>query len=168
MITRALFGAVRRDYLDVFFALTKHFDVDVKATYGAAVGGTLLHDAAEKRAVCIAEHLLRSEDVDLRATNYFGKTALHLALSSNSTDMARMFLQCDARRAQARRAINLPCDLGKTPLMYALRVGTDFEIIRLMLSERSSDTSVIDHRGQCVLHYAAGSGLVDALSLLLE
>jgi ankyrin repeat protein len=120
---------------------------------------TALHLAAESGSVDIIQLLLDKEmSVDL--TNKHGSTPLHVSAQFGKLEATKTLVERGA-------AINKTNKSGVTALMVAAHFGK-LEIFRY-LTEAGADINIRNYNNNnTVLHYAAGSGSVDIIQLLLD
>ncbi|KAI4242493.1 MAG: hypothetical protein L6R42_011004, partial [Xanthoria sp. 1 TBL-2021] len=140
--------------------LKTNLDLEVKDKDGR----TALLWAAATGKESLAKLLLTGRierKADIYATNYRGKTALHLAVESKSNRVAvvKLLLQNGADvRAQS--------DGGWTALHNAAEKG--FEDIASLLLDWEADVNATTSSGMTPLHWCARNGHIDLVKLLLR
>src|SRR5262245_2850664 len=124
-----------------------------------AAGDTRLADAAMQGDKATVQSLI-ARKVDVNATQGDGMTALHWAAYRNDVEMARVLLQAGA-------SIKATTRLGDyTPLSIAAKTGGS-GVIDLLL-KAGADVNAATPAGTTALMLAAGSGIPDAVKMLLD
>jgi ankyrin repeat protein len=89
------------------------------------------------------------------------KTALHLAAANNAIDAVKLLIQSGAD-------VNRTAWDGDTPLMSALRAGSDAAALLLAAHPQNNSFFVPNQRGESALLVAARQAHIDCLGLLLK
>lgn len=136
------------------------------ANYYLFFGGrnTALHDAAKFSYAVIGKYLIEQEHIDVDGVNAAGATALHVAARFGHLDMITYLI--DTRHAIYSRKTNT----GMTALHFAA-LGGHLEAARFLIRkyiETGSTFTVDDHHNASPLHYAASSGNLALVQLLIE
>lgn len=125
---------------------------------GPLVAGDL-HDAVRAKNVAALNDLLDAgENID--ESDYLTGTALHVAVSQGSTDIARILIDSgadvDAESEQlSARAVHLAASFG------------DAAMLELLL-DSGAEVDAQDNQGKTALHRAANFGSAEAVALLLS
>ena len=103
--------------------------------------------------------ILIDNNININATDLQGKTALVHAIETNNIDLVNMLYDagCDASI--------LPNN--KRPLLASAILTKNRDLISLLL-EKGSDPTLKDGRGWTVLHFAAQTGALNALSIFID
>ncbi|KAL8927106.1 MAG: hypothetical protein Q9172_001528 [Xanthocarpia lactea] len=140
--------------------LRTNIDLEVKDKDGR----TALLWAAATGKETLARLLLtgrKEQTADIHATNYRGKTALHLAVESKTNRVAivKLLLANGAK-------VGAQSDGGWTPLHNAAEKG--FEDVASLLLEWKADVNATTSSGMAPLHWCARNGHIGVVKLLLQ
>ncbi|KAL8777526.1 MAG: hypothetical protein Q9194_002504 [Teloschistes cf. exilis] len=127
-------------------------------------GRTALLWAAATGKESLARLLLsgRTENIaDIHATNYRGKTALHLAVENktNRIPLIKLLLENGAN-------VHAKSDGGWTPLHNAAEKG--YEDVASLLLDWGADVNTTTSSGMTALHWCARNGHISTVKLLLQ
>jgi ankyrin repeat protein len=107
--------------------------------------------------------LLARDDLDTVATDDGGSTALYYACYKGYAECVALLSQ---DRRMTSRIINTKDSVGKTPLMYAVRLN-NIEIVRILLARDDLDIAATDSNvGSTALHLACMMGNAECVALL--
>lgn len=121
-------------------------------------GNTPLHTAAESRSEEITKFLLETEAVDTSAKNFFGESAVHLAVKSNSLNVLNLLLA-------AGTDASTPDYFGNTPVHLAIESKN--EDILTALLKVSVEVNEKNKAGDTPMHLAVTLGVVNILAKLI-
>jgi len=139
----------------VRFIANRGADINIRD----ANNNTALHLAADSGSVDIIQ-LLLDKGISVNLTNANDSTPLHVSAQSGKLEATKTLIERGA-------AINNTNKSGVTPLMVAAHYGK-LEIF-CYLTEKGADIDIPnDKNNNTALHYAAGSGGVDIIKLLLD
>ena len=117
----------------------------------------------EERKVIIPSTLkkLNIDELNfLNAVSSIGASAIHEACRENAIECVEILIKYGAN-------VNRRCARGRTPLHVACYKGNT-EIVRMLLNEKTCDSTILDNSGSSVLHYAViGKSYSSVLLLLL-
>ncbi|KAG8986537.1 hypothetical protein FRB90_003936 [Tulasnella sp. 427] len=119
-----------------------------------------IQNAALQKQLHVVRSLLNADPNLLNSVDSDGRTALHWAASSGSTDIVRELL------GYSGVEVNKKDSSGWTPLMIAASAG-DGESVRELLGSGALVNETND-KGLTALHYAASKGRVEIGRTLLE
>ncbi|XP_053546843.1 B-cell lymphoma 3 protein [Bombina bombina] len=123
-------------------------------------GQTCLHLACEYESSESLEVLLRFKTRNLEATNFQGKTALHVAISTRRKDITCCLLDNGAE------VDTVDIKSGHSPLIQAVENGCE-DLVSLLLQHGAS-VNAQTYAGNTALHVASGRGLAEITRLLLR
>ncbi|XP_014671481.1 PREDICTED: ankyrin-1-like [Priapulus caudatus] len=131
----------------------------VDANTADSQGETSLYHAACSGQLDIVNLLLEA-GADPNVADSYGRTTLYRASCFGRLDIVRLLLETGANPnvAETRN--------GATPLMMAVKDGEE-AVVRMLLSH-GADANAADSQGRNSLYYAAFSGWLDIVRLLLE
>ena len=126
---------------------------DIRAARLAVQGGADVNErdggnstplmlAAWRGAADISEWLLQQPGIDLDCSNDNGCTAMHFVCMHGRVEVLRMLLA-----AQSQGSINKRAKQGRTPLMWASKIG-QVECVRLMVGVAGVDLETRDAGGK--------------------
>ncbi len=122
---------------------------------------TPLHDMVMLCPEAVPSALKYAEAADLKATNYEGSTALHIAAGNDQ-------MACVEDLLKAGADPTLCNDFGDTPLMSAV-VGNKLGCTRLLVAcINGSLVNIPDKNGFTPLHVAAQRGYADLVTVLMN
>ena len=134
-----------------------------------AEGGTLLHYAAVRNQVGVAEYLFsESETWDPRTLGATGESAVHWAARAGHPTMVALFVRVvEAREGSGAGSsvVEVGNALGMSPLHYAVAFGQPFAAAYLV--EAGADVNSRDGRRRTPLMWCAEQGKEDMVELLL-
>ena len=119
-------------------ALTRGEDVNSKNDYGCT---PLMYAVIYKKKNSVARLLLEQPALDLNLADYFGKTALHHAVSEDNVEGVRLLL------ADPRLNPNQKNNGGDTPVMWAMVLGK-VDVLRQLVAHPSVDLDTRDSMGR--------------------
>lgn len=126
-------------------------------------GDTLFIRAAEAENIDIAKLLLKY-DVDIKAMNGKGRTALHNAVEIGSLEMVAFLLECGLD-------VNSADELGYTPAWLAVKKNND-ELLRLLISNGANIHVLArvfeDGTKASLLYLAAQLGNISIIEALID
>jgi len=139
----------------VRFIVNRGADINIRD----ANNNTALHLATHSGSIDIIQ-LLLDKEMSVNLTNTNDSTLLHVSAQFGNLEATKILVERGA-------ALNNTNKYGVTPLMVAAHYGK-LEIF-LYLTEKGADIDIRnDKNNYTALHYAAGSGCVDIIKLLLD
>ncbi|XP_042856076.1 ankyrin-1-like isoform X2 [Penaeus japonicus] len=122
-----------------------------------------MHYAADVGNARALEQLVRTKKEEVRKTDEFGYTPLHLAAKGVHLQCCEILL-----KASPKGVINLPDKLGNTPLMLAITSGnTSLEITKLLLQNKAK-VDISNKASLTPLHIASEKGNLEICRILVE
>jgi ankyrin repeat protein len=153
ILHRAIYGARAKMVLELL-KRGANPNARERRGYTALHVAMLVHSAATNAIAC---HLVKFK-VDTNAMSERGETFLLLVASS------RIAVIPPALEAAARKVIDVPDAVGRTPLMWACMVGNDTIALRLL--ELGADRALAGPGGKTAHDFAVESGQADLVAML--
>ena len=115
---------------------------------------TPLHYAVKLPRESALSKLLECPSIDFSCQNRDGKTALHLAIYSN-TNILKLLLNAIDKLSISSKIINIQDKEGKTALHHCIE-STKYDKERLsLILATNPDLTLVDHKSNNIIHYAA-------------
>ena len=143
--------------LDGLIELLKDPDVDLNLKDEG--GQTPISLAAEKGHLKVVE-LLVGRSADVNASDDFSQTPLHWAGYSGNIEAVRLLIEAGAN-------VNAKDRNGATPISWVAEKGHT-DIVNLLLGKTLDAINILDNSSQGLLHWAAFSGNIETIHLLLQ
>ena len=148
----------------IVLAICQNVDgVNIKTSEKTAESHSPLQLAAIKGRLEIMKFLIEDQGADILAVDFWGKTALHLAIKHSPRIEATMYLIEKA----SSDLINLEDDNGDTSLHLATHLNK-FDILKRLIDRSDASINVENKQGYTPLHFAARFCNVDVLKHLIQ
>lgn len=126
---------------------------------------TPLHEAVSANEVSIVKLLWKDERVDRNPRSVWGKTPLHLAIEKNHLSILEFFL--------GENSIDLHCVDDNNfncihMACFADKIAPSPDLLRALLKDNRAPPDRTSNSQATPLHFAASSGLIDHVKLLVE
>lgn len=150
-----LHGAIEEEALE---AVLDIISKDGNLVNRVLINHTALTLATELGVRCIIEAVMTSDNLDVNATDRFGRPALYFAFKSCQISLARTLISRGA-----------DVNLSKPPLLHGCCYGgSDTEDVVYELVELGVDVNVVDERNRTALHIAVQNSLFNIAKALLK
>ncbi|MFC1764702.1 ankyrin repeat domain-containing protein [Planctomycetota bacterium] len=143
---------------------SKHKEIVELFLGDKAIVGSVLLSAVENGIQELAEQAL-DRGADVNASDPYGMTPLHVAVSSGHIRIVKLLIAQGAR-------LDIKDNAGRVPLHYAIRgegksLATMPDVIRILL-DNNADINAQDSIGWTPLHYAVDRRCKDVVQLLID
>jgi len=129
---------------------------------GAPTGFTGLHGAAYFGCLELTVALLETNKGDVRATDFYGNTAISWASRRGNEGVVRVLLELSEVHSDSHSS-----EYGSAPLLWAAQNGHE-GVARILLERRDANPNKSDSRGRTPLSWASQSGHRGVVRILLE
>ncbi|CAN4119994.1 unnamed protein product [Withania somnifera] len=157
--TTALHTAANQGHIEIVNYLLE--EQSSLATIAKSNGKTALHSSARNGHLQVLKALLGKEPgIAMRMDNK-GQTALHMAAKGQNVEIVEELFKADPS------LVHMVDNKGNTPLHIAARKGR-FEIVKFILSQKETDTKVINRSHETALDSAEKMSHADTIAILKD
>ena len=162
-----LHHAAMRGNIKIVEHLVKDCGVDVNAR--DKMGSTPLHIAATYKNVEVVRILL-AHDVDISLKDKQRQTPLHRAAQEGCAEIIEAILESfNEKDEEAKEAAMVDeDDDGNSPVILAVEAGNSAAVSVFLEGECSNFINKPNKQGECQIHFAARSGDLDTMEMLLD